>query len=79
MVNITPETISLPSGISVAFCQQADDLAPAEFFVLTSSDLHTMLKPGQDAWPKKCREKHGRLMPGVYSLRRGEVEGHKGA
>src|SRR6516165_11307334 len=42
-----------------------DDLAPAEFFVLTSSDLHTLLKPVQDAWLKKCQEQHGGPMPGV--------------
>jgi hypothetical protein len=40
---------------------------------------HTILKPTQDAWLKKCQEKHGHLMPGVYAVRRGEVEGHKGA
>jgi hypothetical protein len=27
--------------------------------VLTSSDLHTLLKPVQDAWLKKCQEQHG--------------------
>jgi Protein of unknown function (DUF1036) len=36
-----------------------DNLAPAEFFVLTSSDLHTLVKPVQDAWLKKCQEQHG--------------------
>jgi hypothetical protein len=56
-----------------------DDLAPPEFFVLTSLELHTILKPTQDAWLKKCQEKHGHPMPGVYAVRRGEVEGHKGA
>src|SRR5580704_18350885 len=50
-----------------------DDLAPAEFFVLTSSDLHTLRKPVQDAWLKKCQEQHGGPMPGVYGVRRGEV------
>ena len=50
-----------------------DDLAPVEFFVLTSSDLHTLLKPVQDAWLKKCQEQHGGPMPGVYGVRRGEV------
>jgi hypothetical protein len=50
-----------------------DDLAPAEFFVLTSSDLHTLLKPVQDAWLKKWhrlfarfRQLHGpRALPPV--------------
>src|SRR6516225_4659435 len=50
-----------------------DDLAPAEFFMLTSSDLHTLLKPVQDAWLKKCQEQHEGPMPGVYGVRRGEV------
>jgi Protein of unknown function (DUF1036) len=50
-----------------------DDLVPAELFVLTSSDLHTLLKPVQDAWPKKCQEQHGGPMPGGYGVRRGEV------
>jgi hypothetical protein len=36
-----------------------DDLAPADFFVLTSSDLHTLLKPVQDAWLKKCKSNTG--------------------
>jgi hypothetical protein len=57
-----------------------DDLQPAEFFVLTSSELHVILKPRADAWLKKCQEKYGHPMPGVYLVRRQEIESrHKGA
>jgi hypothetical protein len=53
--------------------------APVEFFVLTGFELNEILKPIGDAWSKKCLEKHGRLMPGVYSVRRQQIENHKGA
>jgi hypothetical protein len=42
-----------------------DDLQPAEFFVLKSLELHVILKPIEDAWLRKCQEKHGHPMPGV--------------
>jgi hypothetical protein len=56
-----------------------DDQKPAEFFILTGSELHAILKPIEDAWLRKCQEKHGHPMPGVYSVRRQEIENHKGA
>jgi hypothetical protein len=54
-----------------------DDLEPAEFFVLTGFDLHAILKPIEDDWVRKCQERHGHLMPAVYSVRRNQVESHK--
>ena len=36
--------------------------------MLTSSDLHTLLKPVQDAWLKKCQEQHGGSYAGWGAL-----------
>jgi len=52
---------------------------PAEFFILKSLELHVILKPIEDAWLRKCQETHGQPMPGVYSVRREEIESHKDA
>jgi hypothetical protein len=56
-----------------------DEIEPVEFFVLTGFELNVILKPIQDAWLKKCMEKHGRPMPGVYSVSQEQIESHKGA
>jgi hypothetical protein len=56
----------------------SEDKSP-EFFVLKSHDLHVILKPKEDDWRRKCQAKHGRPMPGVFVVRRKEIESHKDA
>ena len=54
---------------------------PAEFFVLTGTELYKSMKPRNDADQKKYVDKHGRPFEGrgVYSVRHNEVSNYQGA
>jgi hypothetical protein len=50
-----------------------DNSRPAEFYVLTSRELHAILKPVEEAFRKKSQG------PAVYSVRREQIVDHKDA
>jgi hypothetical protein len=69
----------LDDSIWILVYLPSDEREPAEFYISTSFELNAILKPREDAWLKKSREKHGRPMRGVYLVHRDEIKNHKGA
>jgi hypothetical protein len=57
------------------------DEQPPEFYILTGAELHSILKPRDEDFRRRFREKHGREYDarGVVSVTRIEVESHKAA
>jgi len=54
------------------------DSDAAEFFILTGAELYAVLKSQAEKWRRDCMNKHGRLVPGVFGVKRQQIKNQKG-